>query len=473
MHSRGPDRDVRLFRALAVAGLLAGAYDHAVAAPVPARSYSQLRYEENWSFLRDATKRGDPWDAVKYIPLNREGDRFLSIGGEIRERYEYFSANNWGAGPQDRNGYVMQRYMLHTDWLLGEYGRAFVQFKSGIVNDRVGGPRATDQDQSDLGQAFLDLNAPWHDGGLTARVGRQEMSFGSSRLVAVRESPNVRQAFDGVRLIAKTGPWRLDVLGTRPAQTNPGIFDDHPDDKRTLWGLYGTRRLPSLGDVGADLYYFRYSNASARFDQGAALEVRHSVGTRLWGRRGSGDYNFEFIYQGGRFGAGLIQAWTAASDTGYTAKSLPSSPRFGLRADVTSGDRDPNNPNLQTFSAMFPKGNYFGEISQIGPYNHIDAHPLIEWHLPHRVTLTMECDFFWRQSLNDGIYGISGNLLRSGKNKKARYIGTQPSLHADWQVDSHLSFAANYTRFIAGAFLRETPPADDINFFTTWVTYKF
>ena len=31
----------------------------------------------------------------------------------------------------------------------------------------------------------------------TLRIGRQEMSYGSSRLVSVREGPNVRRSFDG------------------------------------------------------------------------------------------------------------------------------------------------------------------------------------------------------------------------------------------------------------------------------------
>lgn len=35
---------------------------------------------------------------------------------------------------------------------------------------------------------------------LAVRVGRQELKLGSSRLASVRESPNVRRTFDGIRV---------------------------------------------------------------------------------------------------------------------------------------------------------------------------------------------------------------------------------------------------------------------------------
>jgi len=68
------------------------------------------------------------------------------------------------------------------------------------------------------------------------------------------------------------------------------------------------------------------------------------------------DYNFEFVFQWGSFGGGDIRAWMVASDTGYTFRYLPLRPRIGLKADIASGDSDPNDRDLQTFNAMFSKG---------------------------------------------------------------------------------------------------------------------
>lgn len=442
------------------------------AAPSPAAmpKFSNVRYDEDYSSLAGRPTLG-LWERLKHIPFGRARGVYLSLGGELRERYEYASSVNWGAGTLDANGHWLHRAMLHADLHLTPSLRAFGQLKSGVVHGREGGPRPTDEDRLDLNQAFVDLATP--DGRLMARTGRQEFSFGSARLISNREAPNVHLTFDAARLSARFGGWQVDGFGSRPVETIVGVFDDHSDKMRSLWGLYGVRGASEDGGLSTDLYYLRYANDAARFDVGIARELRHSAGTRLWNKGRPLDYNFEVVYQWGRFGTSLIQAWTFASDTGYTAKGLPGWPRFGLRADVTSGDRDPADGKLETFNALFPRGSYFGEIALIGPYNHVDAHPEVRWQLPRDFTVSLECDFFWRYSLRDGIYNPAGTLIRTGQRSRARYVGTQPAVQGEWKASRFLTLTANYTRFFAGPFLKETPPGRDINYVSTWATFKF
>ncbi len=70
--------------------------------------FKQLRYDENYAYLRDASRRIDDLDTLKFIPLNTNGSWYLTPGGEIRERYEYFHNNLWGRGPRDHDGYLLQ-----------------------------------------------------------------------------------------------------------------------------------------------------------------------------------------------------------------------------------------------------------------------------------------------------------------------------------------------------------------------------
>ena len=138
------------------------------------------------------------------------------------------------------------------------------------------------------------------------------------------------------------------------------------------------------------------------------------------------------------FRGSTIRTWTVASDTGYTVKDIAWKPRLSLKADVASGDKDPNNPDLQSFNPLFPKGAYFGEDSLIGPVNFFDLHPTAELHISRAFTLMPSTLFFWRQSTNDGLYGPAVNLERSGKSTRARYVGTSPQLQLDWSLDRHM-----------------------------------
>jgi Alginate export len=320
--------------------------------------YQRFRYDEDYRYLRDPAKRGELWDPIKYIPLNGAGDWYLSLGGEARERYELYNNDRWNPNSPDHDGFLLQRYLLHADLHLGPSLRIFGQLQSCLEDWRNGGPRPIDEDRLDVHQLFVDVRLPIDSGDrneFTLRVGRQEMAYGSARLIALREAPNIRQTFDAVKLLTRVGEWRVDAFLSRPVENDPGVFDDWGDDHINFWGVYATHPLPFLKDANIDLYYLGLDRPDARFVQGTADERRHSIGGRFFGKCGAWDYNFEGTFQWGTFGSGDIIAWSLNSDTGYTFESITTTPHVGLHVDVLSGDANPNDDALGTFNALFPK----------------------------------------------------------------------------------------------------------------------
>jgi hypothetical protein len=411
---------------------------------------------------------------LKELPLPGLDEAQVSFGGQIRQRYENFNNPLWGAGAQDSDGHWLQRYMLNADFRFNETVRALVELKSGLVHDRVGGPRPTDEDELDLHQAFAD--ARWGfaaDRTFTLRVGRQELAYGSSRLVSFREGPNVRLSFDAVRARAEWPAWSADAFVAAPVETNPGIFDDGYERGQRLWGVYAVVPNPWFVGGKLDLYYLGFRQTDASFNQGPGREERHSLGIRRWGGREAWDYNFELVYQLGAYGAGRISAWTVASDIGHTWEDFPLKPRLGFKANITSGDRDPLAADLQTFNPLFPRGAYFSESGLIGPANLIDLHPSLDLHPHATITLTVDVDFFWRASTVDGLYGPAVNLVRSGQASDARYIGSQAALKAEWSPTGHWKVNVVYSRFFAGDFIRESGPGDDVDYASVSVTCLF
>lgn len=461
---------IRTYAAGAALSLASATLVEAQAATPP--PYKLLRHEEDCSYLADPSRRTEWLDTLKHIQLSDSHEGwFLTLSGEARERFEVFNDTNWDAA-NGSDGFLLQKYMISADLHFGRQVRLFTQLKSGLEAGRNGGPRPTDRDRLDLHEAFVDLNVGAAIQG-TLRLGRQEIALGSQRLVAVRAGPNVRQSFDGVAAIVRPGAWRLDVFAVKPAETEPGVFDDDPDHARTFWGAYAVGPLGLFTEAKVDLYYLGLDRKKARFDQGSAPELRESVGTRIWRNTAPWDYNFELVYQWGRFGSAPIRAWTVASDAGFTLRDADWSPRFGLKADVTSGDKDPDDPTLQSFDPLFPKGAYFGENQLIGPVNHIDLHPSVDFRPFRRVTVSPSWLFFWRQSLQDGLYGVPGNLVRSGKGTAARYVGSQPALMLSVTAARHTTAVADFEYFIAGPFLRESGPSHDVTSFGAWVSFVF
>ena len=340
----------------------------------PVRTYTLLGEDEDWSFLKDPSLRQDFWDPLKYIPLGTDG-WYLSIGGGMRQAFEQVGNDNWGR-QNYTNTFFLERYVLHTDWHFGKHFRVYVELKSGLESFRQGGPRPIDEKKLDFEEAFVELTAGEGDRWAALDVGRQELAYGSGRLVYVREGPNVRQSFDGAKLKTTYHAWRIDLWAVRPDLDKPGFFDNVPDHSTAFWGVYATR--PWRRRVSFDSYYLGLDHGLTTpsgsrpytYNRGTAPETRHTLGVRLWRPPATNESGWDFDYEGawqfGSFGADGIRAWTVASDTGYSFPEAPLKPRISVKADISSGD-DPRSHSLGTFNPLFPIGNYFGVLADTGP----------------------------------------------------------------------------------------------------------
>jgi hypothetical protein len=440
------------------------------------RNYKLHREDEDWSFLKDPKLREDFWDPIKYIPLRRSADDwYMTMGGEAREVWEQIGNDNWGESPY-WNGYLNERYMLYFDFHYGRHVRTFIELKSGINSWRAGGPRPIDEKKLDFQAGFLEVGSATSWGAVQVRAGRQELEYGSGRLVDVREGPNVRLSFDGFMARVQAHAWHVDGFAMRPDKDNPGFFDNAPISSVSFWGAYATRSMPKKTLL--DLYYLGQDRKEATYERGTAHEVRQSIGGRISrpvaSEHPGWDFDDEALWQFGSFGAADIRAWTVATETGYRIPTIPLKPRFSTKADISSGDHAATN-TLGTFNPLYPKGNYFGVLATTGPgpINFIDVHPHVETALPHDVSLSVDWIVQWRESLADGVYAVPGFLIRAGNDSQARFVGHRPGTEVRWQANRHVWFQADYGIFYAGKFLKETQPGRNLNYWALWAGYKF
>ncbi|MCL5778979.1 alginate export family protein [Limibaculum sp. FT325] len=390
---------------------------------------------------------------------------FLSLGGGVRQRYEYTQDPLFGAGPQDEAGVWLQRYTIHGDLHLGPHLRIFGELSSGLETGREGGPSPVDENRLALQNGLVDLSvAPTDASDLTLRIGRQELRYGASRLIDARDGQNVRRTFDAARTILEVPDWRIDGFAGSPRATRPGVFDDAWNDDQILWGVYATGASERLPAGALDLYYLGFHDDAAAYVQGTAEEERHTVGARFWGAIGAWDWDWEAVYQFGSFGRGDIAAWFVASDTGFRLADVPWRPRVALSANIASGDADPSDPDLGTFNPLFPRGDLFSEAPILGPRNFFNFRPFLIIHPTDRWSLTTDVNFFWRMKTKDGVYSPGGQIVRAPNGSGERFVGSAISMKSSYEIVEDLAFTAKYTHFFAGDFIRATGPANDTDF---------
>lgn len=436
-----------------------------------AQQFKLLRYDEDYTALKDSTRTF--YNRIKFLPLSQEGQHYLSFGGEMRGEFDRARHEDWGAMNTGSNTFVLQRYHLHADLHLGERFRIFGQLRSALENGRKNGPRPIDEDHLNVQNLFVDI-IPWKAASskLTLRLGRQEIQYGSGRLLDVREGPNLRLYFDGAKAAYSSPNFQVDGFVFGSGKVNPGTFDNALGRRARLWGVYSA--YTPTPNFNVDLYYLGIDRTAARFDEGVADESRHTFGARVWKNGGEFLYNFELGYQVGSFGTDKIRAWGGSSEIGYRFTQLKGSPALKLRSDFISGDNKKDDGRLGTFNALHPNGGYFGMNPQAGPANLLSLHPNVSWSPCKKVLLSFATVFYWRQSLQDGIYRPDGSLSLSSSGSDKRYIGTSYISMATWTINKFLYYNFGVQYFETGDFINDVIPQHKDGFFVGSVlAFKF
>jgi hypothetical protein len=397
----------------------------------------------------------------------------FDASGELRERFESAKNPVFGLNSPAENNYLLHRAALSGEVRHGDDLRGFVEVVSGLTSGWQGLPPPTQEDPLDILQAFVEKKVPLSDGQLSLRAGRHAMALGSARLVSIRESTNIRRAFDGVRVSWTRGDDRsVTAFYLRPVFPEDGSFDDKSSIRERFWGLYATWPVPGIEGFGIDTYYLGLDRNDAVFAQGVAHELRHSIGVRAFGRRAGWDWNFEAAWQVGSFGEADIRAWTASLDAGFEFTSLPLAPRIGLKADAISGDEDPQDRRLGTFNPLYPRLNYFSEAIIATPANLLDLQPNVRLSLTDNLKVTVSWDRLWKHEVADAFYAPPLSPVQGTSLTRSRDIGWQACAQVDWRVTANVELAAAYVTYEPGAVIRQAGGRSG-NFFAAWMRWAF
>ena len=168
--------------------------------------FKMFRAEEDYSYLKpgnDPIYTSSFGEELKYIAINPQGTLYATVGGQYRVRWEHFTHKSW---TDDTDQYYSQRLNIHLGIHFGSAIRVFGELYHGLT---TGDRRVTQDEEIDLHQGFIEWSPDLGDGiqTISARLGRQELSLGISRLVGIREGPNIRRSFDLARVSYRRGTY--------------------------------------------------------------------------------------------------------------------------------------------------------------------------------------------------------------------------------------------------------------------------
>jgi len=450
--------------------------EEAVEKPEPP-DYELFRAEENYSYLKDKeiyAYKTDYLDVIKFIPLNKKKNVSLTLGGEIRPRLEYFNNRNW---TEEDIFFYSQRLSFYANFNLTKYVQIFGELYHGLVSREE---EFAQSDQLDVHQGFIALKIPIHDKqNLDIRFGRQEMALGSARFIGLREGLNIRRTYDMGRVIYYQKSSKIEVFYGKEVKPEFGVFDNEfnlfnsSSMNPELWGLYYQFKIKK--DIGKnELYYLGFRSPTSYYNDASGEDKRHTVGLRRFGKLGkTWIFNTEIVGQFGEAGGKNVTAWAFETDWHYVFYKMKLQPELGLKLDIISGDKEYGDDKLQTFNPMFTNPAYFSLAVTIAPVNLIEFHPSFSLYPTEKIKIYVEWASFYRFSKNDGVYTPPRFLTREGQSTDERLVGHQLGLKYEFEIDRHLSFDLDLSYFLAGPFLAETGPAENIFHLAPTLSYKF
>jgi hypothetical protein len=434
--------------------------DDATTGDTPQRPSIQFnRWREDWSVLADPRVPHDAFDDLKYIPLSSDDPKtYLSLGANLRERFEANDAAGFGIGRNRSADYLISRLEAHADLRIASQVQVFVQLQSDFAPGKSM-ITPVDRDRLDLEQAFVTLTEPVGDGTLKFRFGRQQFAFDLQRFVSVRDGPNVRQSYDAAWADYEIGPWRLISFYSQPVQNRDlRALDDYSSGRLTYGGARIERQLSETSSVA--LYYSRFNQDNARFITAAGNEVRNIVDTRYSGTGGGFDWDAEAMYQTGHIGNQMINAWAFGTIGGYTFADVAMSPRIGLQFDGASGDDNPHDHTLGTFNPLFPNGYYLTLAGYTGYVNFIHLKPSVTIHPTSTLKIMFAAAAQWRETTADAVYTQPNILVAGTAGHPGRYTGTYGQIRVDYAMTPYSSVALEVVHFAASDAIRRAGGRD-------------
>lgn len=428
-------------------------------------SFSLLRQHDDLSFLIEKNKaEKNIYEKIKLITIT---DRVtLSWGGSIRSSIEAYIHEEFQNVAHPNKIWFLQRMFFHAHLHINNRLQCFAEINSSLQEHKkeLSPP---DQDHLGISQLFIkyDFNKNWY-----SSIGRESMRSGTGRLIDIREGPNSRRSFDMAKVGYQSDPFNIQLFYLIPVKPHPGVFDNdflHFDE--TLAGAYGTFALSSSGNL--DAYLLSFEKKHPGIHGAKEKERRYSAGIRHFGKHGRWSYDNELIYQCGKYQHKSIQAWALFLLIENESKLSGHPFRMGVKAGLISGDRNKDDNTLNTFNAMYPRGNYLGKIAHFGPANLIYGQPYIHtrWN---RVSIELEYNLLWRYSLEDGIYDVPLTLAFPADNTQ-RFVGHQPEIAIGYQANTFLYFEIESSGILPGRFLQERGQSNSLFHFVLTTEFKF
>lgn len=413
-------------------------------------------------------------DRQEFLPLESFPEPLrISYGGQVRFR-QMDEANRLRPGAPGRGDYQLIRWRQYVDLKVSDWLRVYAEMIDAQMDNNALPATGIDINRWDAQNLFVDVRLAEFDDGRAVwfRPGRQELSYGSQRLLSSFDWTNTRRNFEGLKFFTRGKDWDFDLWFTRPVNTATfgdgplAQFENHfdsPNMNHTFSGAWFTYK--AMANQLVDLYWL-WDRNSQLVQPGFAGGNRHTVATRwlrhfpvgdggdperTWHSEVEGGYQF-----GDDFGKDVSAGFVVAG-AGHTWNDVPWQPDLWFYYDWASGSSNPNGGTTSTFSQQYGLPHAFlGQIDNIARQNISDINGKFTVNPLKQLSFQTQYHWFDLANTGDVLYTITGSPL--GKPHTGRHVGEELDLVSTYTFSPNFNVQVGYMWFWYGQFVENNAP---------------
>jgi hypothetical protein len=437
-----------------------------------AGAYKPLFYDNNFAYLNNPLY--DDWYPGDRFKQMQVGDCWtVDLGGQYRARF-HSEHNHRNIGPLlgltgNSDDFLLHRTRAFVNAKYSDWFRFYGEYIDAESNYENSPPRIIEVNRSDMLNLFGDFRlCDGCCGDLWFRAGRQELLYGSERLISPLDWANTRRTFDGGKFYWQGEDWNVDLFYTQPVRVDP-IHFDNPDHLQDFFGAWGTYK--AIKNQTIDLFAIQYNN-----DRGANDLEFTTLGGRWLGSKPDG---WLWEVEGGvQFGSNSDgsghSAGFATGGLGHKWEDHCWKPQLWAYYDWASGG------NVlgagQGFNHLFPLSHkYFGFMDLFARSN-IQS-PNVQFTCqPHKDWKLLAWYYYlFLDTAADTPYNVNMTPYNPGNAPASRDLGFELDLLLQYTINPRMEIWFGYSHFDAGQYYALTPGAfnGDADFFYTQFHWNF